>query len=305
MQDSISEKFEENPARFLETAIREFVASSKSNCLPAFDNEPIFEEPLVGFADGDDPIFQEYKKQEIVGEFHYTPREILEKHVEQKEGNSSNNLEHISVISCILPISLATRLSLRRETQIASLRWNHTRWLGQDLINELSRYLVSDIENKGYYAIAPDLSPFFSSKELNGVPVSNWSQRHIAYAAGLGTFSLSDGFITPRGIAMRCGSIVCNLMLPPTPRPYAHYMANCLFFNGKKCRRCIERCPGEAISESGHDKKRCRDYLQVKQKEILSQLGKREGYMGRYLGCGLCQTKVPCESGIPPVNPCS
>jgi len=49
---------------------------------------------------------------------------------------------------------------------------------------------------------------------------SNWSQRHIAYAAGLGTFSLSDGFITPKGIAMRCGSVVCDAALSPTLQVY-------------------------------------------------------------------------------------
>ena len=47
---------------------------------------------------------------------------------------------------------------------------------------------------------------------------SNWSERHIAYAAGLGTFSLSDGFITERGIAHRCGSAVVGLELPASPR---------------------------------------------------------------------------------------
>jgi len=35
-----------------------------------------------------------------------------------------------------------------------------------------------------------------------------------AYAAGHGTFSLSDGFITERGIAHRCGSVVTDLPLP-------------------------------------------------------------------------------------------
>ena len=30
------------------------------------------------------------------------------------------------------------------------------------------------------------------------------------------------------------------------------------------------------------------------------EMASTEGFMGRYLGCGLCQTKVPCESQIPP-----
>ena len=44
---------------------------------------------------------------------------------------------------------------------------------------------------------------------------STWSERHAAYASGLGTFGLSDGLITPRGQAMRCGSVVARIAVPP------------------------------------------------------------------------------------------
>jgi epoxyqueuosine reductase QueG len=64
----------------------------------------------------------------------------------------------------------------------------------------------------------------------------------------------------------------------------------------------MERCPAGAITEQGHDKNKCRDFLLNKQKVILKELGREEGYIGRYLGCGLCQTKVPCEACIPPVG---
>ena len=217
MNSTPAEMFKDNPALFLEKAVKKFITSSKGNCLPAFSNEVIFDEPLVGFADGDDAIFKEYKKPGIIGDFHFTPREILEMYC-KREGKEGSKPESVSVISYILPISLATRLSLRRETQVVSLRWNHTRWLGQDLINELSRYMVSLLESEGCHAVAPELSPWFGIKELSGAPISSWSQRHIAYAAGLGTFSLNDGFITPKGIAMRCGSVVCDMKIPPTPR---------------------------------------------------------------------------------------
>lgn len=45
--------FQANPARFLEEAARTYVSSSPGNRLRAFSDTPIFEEPLVGFADGD------------------------------------------------------------------------------------------------------------------------------------------------------------------------------------------------------------------------------------------------------------
>jgi len=293
------ERFETNPSLFLENAIKEYVAGSSSNRLPAFNDDPIFDEPLVGFADGDDTIFQDYKV--IIGDFHLTPREALEMHLRGDGSGDEKRPANVSVISWVLPFAYEIRLSLRRESLVASLRWNHARWEGQDLMDELSRYVVSLLEELGHQAIAPDLANFYEIiRDLPSGLASTWSQRHIAYAAGLGTFSLSDGFITPRGIALRCGSVVTDIALSPSPRVYENHLANCLFYKDGSCRRCIERCPAGAISEQGHDKKRCREFLVTEQRAILKELGREEGYIGRYLGCGLCQTKVPCEARIPP-----
>jgi epoxyqueuosine reductase len=288
--------FEADAAAFLETVIKEYVATNPANRLESFEGGCIFDEPLVGFADGDDAIFQDYK--EIIGDFHLTPREALEKHLESV-GSSQEHPSAVSVISFVLPVTYETRLSLRRETILPSLRWNHTRWHGQDFINELSRYVVSLLESSGYRAVAPELADFFKLKNLPGGYASNWSQRHIAYAAGLGTFSLNDGFITQRGMAMRCGSVVTNARIPASLRVYKDHLANCLFYSDGSCMRCAERCPAGAISEQGHDKNKCLESLFTRQKEIVKELGREDGYIGRYLGCGLCQTKVPCEARIP------
>ena len=83
---------------------------------------------------------------------------------------------------------------------------------------------------------------------------STWSERHTAHVCGLGTFGLSDGLITPRGKAVRVGSVVVRARLTPTPRPYADHHEWCLFHAGGKCRACMKRCPAGAISEKGHDK---------------------------------------------------
>jgi hypothetical protein len=212
------ELFKTNPASLIEKVIKEYVAESPANHLKDLDNGRIFDEPLVGFADGADLIFLEYKK--VVADFHLTPQEAFEIHLRSQGDSGQQKPEHLTVISFVLPISLDTRLSLRRETVVPSLRWNHTRWHGQDFIYELSRYLVSVLEELGHRAVAPEVASFFQIKQLPNGSASNWSQRHMAYAAGLGTFSLSDGFITPRGIAMRCGSVVTDLALPPSPRIY-------------------------------------------------------------------------------------
>jgi epoxyqueuosine reductase len=98
---------------------------------------------------------------------------------------------------------------------------------------------------------------------------------------------------------VRCGSVVTNADIEPSPRLYKNYLANCLFYREGSCRRCADRCPAGAITEKGHDKNKCYEFLMVRQKEILKEMGREGGYIGRYLGCGLCQTKVPCEARIP------
>jgi epoxyqueuosine reductase len=290
------EIFDTDPNNFIEKAIKEYVRSSPANRLDSFKGEHIFEQPLIGFADGDDPLFNEYKK--VVHESHFLPREIFGLYLREKLKPEAPRPENVSVVSFVFPINRETIKVNAGEKEGPSLRWNHTRWKGQDFIKELSLYLVSLLEQMGAYAIAPELSPFFKIMSLPDGFASNWSQRHMAYAAGLGTFSLNDGFITSRGIAMRCGSVVTNLKLAASVRPYNHHLANCLFYAEGKCGECIRRCPGGALSEKGHDKIKCFAILYEKQKPWLEG-AHGPGFIGPYAGCGLCQTGVPCAERIP------
>jgi epoxyqueuosine reductase QueG len=124
---------------------------------------------------------------------------------------------------------------------------------------------------------------------------STWSERHAAYAAGLGTFSLNDALITERGIAHRLGSVVTDAALPIRAGAAGALRGNCAFDSPQGCGVCIGRCPVGAISERGHDKDRCKAYTYG---TVLEEVG--EAYGVAVAGCGLCQTKVPCEARIPP-----
>jgi len=281
---------------FIEKTIIDFSRSNPSNCLDCFGNEPIFGKPLVGFADGDDYLFKEYKK--VVHENHFLPREVLELHLAEKENHQKPTLENVSVISFVFPINRQTIKVNAMEKEGPSLRWNHMRWRGQEFINELSNYLVSILKKAGYCAVAPELGNYFKMFLTTAGFSSNWSQRHAAYAAGLGTFSLNEGFITAKGLAMRCGSVVTNLNLKSSVRPYTNYLGNCLFYTTGKCGKCILRCPGGAISERGHDKLKCFETLFEKQKPWIEGMH-GQGFIGNYAGCGLCQSGVPCATRIP------
>lgn len=54
---------------------------------------------------------------------------------------------------------------------------------------------------------------------------------------------------------------VAKISIEPTPRPYADHRAYCLFFANGTCGKCIDRCPVRAITETGHDKEKCRQHL--------------------------------------------
>jgi len=252
--------------------------------------ERYFDEPLVGFASAADPLFEEYKR--IIGPFHRTPSECMA----TEPGASA--MAQGTVICWILPVTRATRESNRKERVWPSREWAHTRNYGENFNVLLRLHVVAFLLGHGLRAIAPALSRDW--KRIEDTPAgiaSTWSERHAAYAAGLGTFSLNDGLITERGIAHRCGSVITDLVLPPTKRSATDHRGNCLHFRGGGCGICIDRCPAGALSLEGHDKPRCREYCHV---EIPRAVGER--FQVAELGCGLCQTMVPCEGMIPRIK---
>jgi len=286
------EQFYNDPAAALEQVIKAFVRTSPMNRMPATREMTIFDEPLVRFADGEDPLYTEYKA--IIDPSHLTPHEALAQSLGKSPGAMPSGL---FVVSWVLPITDETRISNRTETKGPSRRWSHTRYYGEEFNDELRRYVVEVLTEVGVLAVAPMLQPYFRQLANDRVGIfSNWSERHSAYAAGHGTFSLSDGFITECGIAHRCGSVVTDLPLSVSPRVYDNPFSNCLFYADGSCKACIERCPAKAISEQGHDKMKCMGYLRQ-----IGYLPMSEAYDDEtsVFGCGLCQTKVPCESRIP------
>jgi len=200
-----------------------------------------------------------------------------------------------TVIVWILPLTSETRESNRRENRTPSRRWAFTRSEGERFNNLLRRHVVQLIEQRGGQAVAPLLSPLCRVVKDSPVGIaSTWSERHAAFAAGLGTFSLNDGLITERGIAHRVGSVITDVIVPPTPRHSDDPFRNCLFYRAGACGRCIPRCPVGAISADGHDKEKCYAYVYGELRAYAA-----ECYKVTEAGCGLCQTGVPCESRVP------
>jgi len=244
----------------------------------------IYDAPILGFGNPEDECFLSLKAPEVIGEHFRLPREWLP---------SSN-----TVISFFLPYTNEIKKSNSQERFWPSWEWLYGRIEGQQLLNSLVLYLQTELNNAGYLSIIPSMDKrFFSitaSKADSSQKVesqkkqlsftSNWSERHVAYVCGLGTFGLSKGLITPKGIAGRFGSLVTELKLEPNQRTYEIFDAYCT-----ECGACIQRCPVKAISfEKGKDHEKCSKFLNKTAAK----------FEPRY-GCGKCQVSVPCESGIP------
>jgi epoxyqueuosine reductase len=268
--------------------IRNFIATSPVNTMKNVTGDPAWDDALVGFASGADPIWQQYK--EYVGPFHWTPWEVFSQHCPKETAAPAE----LTVISWVLPQREMVRKANRRAKTYPAEEWARIRIYGEAFNVALRRHVVKRLEEAGIAAIAPMLvSNWTVVKSQRFSYASSWSERHAAHAAGLGTFGLCDGLITAKGKAMRVGSVVAKVSIEPTPRPYADHRAYCLFFAEGNCGKCIDRCPVRAITEAGHDKEKCRMHL-VRTREYVKETYKFEGY-----GCGLCQVGVPCEAGIP------
>jgi epoxyqueuosine reductase len=285
----MSDNEDADPTPWLKSVIDDFLQRSPENTLQDTAHEKAFETCLIGFSKGDDPLYTAYKQ--YVGPFHWTPLEIFSKAFP----TSRVKAEDLSVISWILPHREATKSDNRKETSYPSERWARARIFGEQVNVKLRRALVTALQDRGYEVVAPQLFPDWSVKPTETyVLASTWSERHAAHASGLGTFGLCDGLITPLGKAMRAGSVVAGIRIPPTPRPYSDHQAYCLYFSRGICGQCISRCPVGALSEKGHDKMKCREFLKPVTEEFVKSRYEFDGY-----GCGLCQTDVPCESKIP------
>jgi hypothetical protein len=273
-------------------AIADKVAHHPANSLEfPFAGERIFDEPLVGFVRGDDPILEDYKK--IIGPHHFTPAQIMAWQA-ARQGVAAPPAADLSVVAIILPISAATRAENAARADWTSERWAQTRLLGEIFSQIMVREIVTGLMARGTLAVSPDVTPLFNKRRYPAVGwASPWSHRHLAYAAGLGTFGMHDFLITEKGAALRAASFVAALPLRPNRVRPADIHAHCLHHQGKKCLACARRCPVGAITEKGHDKEAC-----------YQRVAKSIGYVNRnyhifIYGCGLCSVGTPCEGKRP------
>ena len=240
----------------------------------------LYDDPIIAVGSADDPLGEGLKDRKAVGPIFRTPGEWL-------PGAKT-------VISYFAPFSEAVRTGNEKDPVEVGNGWLYARVDGQEFLDSLNHHLEKILCADGHRAFSPYSSPqFVQVREAGTNPdvddpllsfTSNWSERHVAYVCGLGTFGLSKGLITRKGVSGRYGSIITDLELETDTRPYTGLYDYCIM-----CGACARNCPGNAITkEDGKKHSPCQTYV----------AGTAKKYVPRF-GCGKCQVNVPCERGIP------
>jgi epoxyqueuosine reductase QueG len=232
-----------------------------------------FKRPIFSVGAAHDPGFEAIRRPGVVGPHHKLPGDWV-------EGAKT-------VISFFLPYSDRVVNSNMENEKLVSMEWMFTRVDGQKHLLSTAQTVVNALVNEGYRAVAPQIDDRYILKAAAGhgnddFPEfsSNWSERHVAYVTGLGTFGLNTNFISKVGCAGRIISVVTDWECAPDEKDYDGYLDYC-----SACGACIKKCPAGAIFQGcTKDHNRCSDFV----RKMCAP------YSPRY-GCGKCQCGIPCQ----------
>ncbi len=223
-------------------------------------------EPVIGFADADDPMFPKLK--ELVSSNHALPSELVP--------NAKSVIVYFIPFSKEVVLSNIAGEESSREWDIANIETNN-------LIADLNSYLVKELSSMGYRG---SLLPATYNYDQNKL-VSDWSHRHVAYIAGIGKFGIHNMLITDHGCCGRLGSVVTDLELVPSKRKHGE---NCLYKYNGTCGKCISRCVNNAFIKGEQvvcDRRKCNEQIYDK---IVPEYPNGIGDT-----CGKCMCNVPCS----------
>jgi epoxyqueuosine reductase len=158
-----------------------------------------------------------------------------------------------------------------------------------DLIGRLSQAIEAFLFAKSFKSGLTPATHNFDEDIL----MARWSHKHLAFLANLGRFGTHHMLITPAGCAGRLGSLVTEADLGDNP--IIETDQACLLKAGKKCGKCIEACPVDALSENGFERHRCWNRLNENRKTLdyFKDLPESTHV------CGKCAALMPCSFSNP------
>ncbi|MDW7669517.1 MAG: epoxyqueuosine reductase [Bacillota bacterium] len=231
--------------------------------------ETKWREPIVKFADAKDEMFKELKK--AVSEDHLMPENLL-------KGAES-------IVAFFIPFEKPIP-----ETNIKG-RYSSHEWAAayietNTLIGNINELIEKYLKEKGYQSALVPATHNFSKETL----MSQWSHRHVAYIAGMGTFGINNMLITDAGCCGRIGTLVTDLKIKADDKIERE---NCLYKHNGTCGVCVGKCQFGALTFDGYTRRKCYG--------ICMENDEYHKNMGLTDICGKCLVGLPC-SYINPVK---
>jgi epoxyqueuosine reductase len=214
-------------------SLNNYIENEIKVILKASKYSDIYREPLVGFGDASNPLFKSLK--DVISEDHLLPEDFL-------SGAKS-------VVSFFLPFK-EDLIKINKNHSYVSREWAVAYVETNKLINVIIQELRQKLASLGINASDNPAKLGYDHEKL----ISRWSQRHIAYVCGLGTFGINNMLVTKEGCGGRYGSFVIDKELEFTKTIEEEY---CLWKKDKTCGFCIKACPVGALTEDGFDRYKC------------------------------------------------
>ena len=228
--------------------------------------------PIFAYGSASDEGFNVLKEPGVVGPHHLLPTDWFP--------------DAKTVISIFMPFTDRIIKSNTVDKIVPSMEWRYARIDGQQHLLAIGALIRDALIEEGYKAVMPYSDDKYWSKVHNDgnderpLFSSNWSERHVAFVAGLGTFGLMTNFISKAGTCGRLNSIVTNWETTPDEKDYKGVHDYC-----SKCKACFEACPAGALSDEGKSIEKCQAFIREMTANSLPRVG-----------CGKCMAGMPCQT---------
>lgn len=221
--------------------------------------ERLWRRPLARCADASEGAFHQLRQ--LVVPDHFLPGDFLE--------------QPTTVVSYFLPF-LSALAKENIPEKMAAPSWADAYLVTNAMAEDINRHLVEWVQGLGYRAARPQNIGYRTD-----ILMSRWSQRHVAWLAGHGSFGINNMLIGEEGCCGRYFSIVTDL---PAKHDKPSSAELCLYKAKGVCKVCVQHCWSGALTEGGFDRHKC--YGVCGQNDAI--------YPGAHV-CGKCVVGLPCS----------
>ena len=246
----------------------------KSTVADNNQSDNLWREPIIKIISAGEKtlvLLKELISKEAVSAEHLMPNEILP--------NAK------SIICFFIPFQESI-VNSNINGKMASVEWGMAYVKTNELIKTINDNIEILMKQSGHKTGKIPATHNFDVEKL----ISNWSHRHIAYIAGLGTFGINNMLITENGCCGRFGSIITDFEFKEL-NENDKTGEKCLNKINGSCGVCQGKCITNAYEENKFNRQKCYDQC-LKNLEHHKSIGYADM-------CGKCLVGLPCSTREP------